>query len=520
MPATSRKSVRKRRGYLIQKPAGQLTPRVQAVGPERFGVLCWDCAKARSKFMLANFYGTVLIPPQTVPHTRGHLQAMLDQVRQAIARHQLGDHIVAIERTGEYHRPVQRACRHAGFDTRLVHPFTSKQFRQPADPGNKTDDTDLAAIFRAAVNGFGLLEPVLPDDYQQLQLLARHRRDLVAKMSTLCCQIREHLHALLPGYAECFADLWENRLALPLARVCGPAETLRQDGGQGLHRLLAQHQLAARRDSVAKLLAWADTAPPSHPQHELRRLLLCGLDDDRTAKIRQIAELERRCAAYVARMPYLLLLVIPGINVVSVADLAGELGPITLYPQANNITGRAGLAPSRYQSDHVDRADGPLRRRANRRLRTALLQVADNLIACNHHFQAKANHWVQLGKDPRWMRVKVAKIFSRLLYAMVAGRQLFPHPCRQEHHYIIHKLLEFHRAHDTPLSQTLADLDAATQQLPRAAYATEAQPLHARLKEVQRRKGPQPLADILPIVLARLGGLPVQSRTSEVSGPS
>src|SRR5216683_2159058 len=167
MATRSRRSVRK---YLIQKPNGQVTQRVQAVGPEHFGVLCFDCAKARSKFMLANFYGSVLIPPQTVAHTRGHLQAVIDQVRQACAQYQLRDLIVAIERTGEYHRPVQRACKQANFDTRLVHPLTSKQFRVPADPGNKTDDTDLAAIFRAAVNGFGLVEPVLPEDYQQLQL--------------------------------------------------------------------------------------------------------------------------------------------------------------------------------------------------------------------------------------------------------------------------------------------------------------------------------------------------------------
>ena len=145
-----------------------------------------------------------------------------------------------------------------------------------------------------------------------------------------------------------------------------------------------------------------------------------------------------------------------------------------------------------------------------------MLQAADNLIVCNHYFRAKASHWAVQHKDPRWMRVKVAKIFSRLLFAMVSGRQLFPHPCCQQRHYILHKLMEFHREHDTPMSQVLADLDAATLQLPRSAYRAEAQPLEERLKEVQRRKGPQPLADILPIVLARVARTSVQSTTSEV----
>jgi transposase len=516
MTTRSRKSVRK---YLIQKPSGSVAPRVQAVGPEHFGVLCFDCAKDRSKCMLANFYSAVLLPPEVVSHTRGDLQNVIDRVRKAMIDHQLRDLIVAIERTGEYHRPVQRACQRAGFDTRLVHPFTSKQFRLPADV-DKTDDTDLAGIFRAAVNGFGLTEPVLPDDYQQLQMVIRHRRDLVHKMSALCCQIREHLHALMPGYAACFCDLWESQLALPLARATGSAECIRQAGVAGLVRLAAEQGLKARRDSAAKIVAWAETAPSAHPQPTLLRQILMTLDDDRLSKTLQIALLERSAAHYLTRTPYVLLLVIPGINVVSAADLAGELGPICLYPQDSAITGRAGLMPSRYQSDQVDRANGPLHRRANRRLRDALLQVAENLIVNNHYFRAKAALWHSQGKDPRWMRVKVAKIFSRLLFAMVAGRQLFRHPCRQERHYVLHKLMVFHQHHDTPMSVTLADLDAATQQLPRSAHADEAQPLAERLKEVLHRKGPQPLADIIPIVLARLGVMPVQSTPSEDQGPS
>src|SRR6185436_6875612 len=97
-----------------------------------------------------------------------------------------------------------------------------------------------------------------------------------------------------------------------------------------------------------------------------------------------------------------------------VADLAGEMGPIEHYRDANAITGRAGLMPSRYQSDRVDCANGPLRRRGNRRLRAVLMQTADNLVQSNHYFRAQAELWGRTGKDARWIRVKVAKRFSRL----------------------------------------------------------------------------------------------------------
>src|SRR6266478_1242752 len=302
MAIRPRKPARK---YHILKPAGHFTARVQAVGPERFGVLCFDCAKARSKWMLANFYGAVLVPPQPVEHTRGHLDAMLDQVRQARTQHDLRDLIVAIERTGEYHRPLQRACRAAEFDTRLVHPFTSKQFRQPADPGNKTDDTDLAAIFRAAVNGFGLSETPLPDDYERLRLLIRHRRDLVFKASAVCCQVRELLHALMPGYAACFSELWSSAVALPLARCTGSAERLLRSDEIGLMRLMSKQGVTLRSSRATAILAWARMAPPAHPQVELLTQMLIHLDDDRLAKNRLISSLERQSAHLLARMPYI-----------------------------------------------------------------------------------------------------------------------------------------------------------------------------------------------------------------------
>jgi transposase len=515
-----RAASRSRKDALVQKPRGQLGQRVQSVGPEHFGVVSIDGAKKRSKFMLADFYGRVLLPPAFLPHSRGDFQAAIDRIRQAMAEHDLRDLVVAIETTGRYHQPVKRAFRDAGFECRCVHPFASHQFRQPADPGNKTDDTDLAGIHRATINGFGLSEQPLPLDYQRLQLLSRHRRDLVHKESALCCQIREHLHAAMPGYAELFDDLWSSAVALTVARHTGSAEAVRQLGAEGMNRLIRQSGRRCQRPTLNRIVAWAETAAAGDPLSDCLRDLASHLDDDRQRKTQEIKALERTIAGLLVQLPYVLLLVIPGINVVSAADLAGELGPPTHYANANAITGRAGLVPCRYQSDELDLARGRLRRCGNRRLRAALMQIADNLVACNHYFSARADLWKRAGKDPRWIRVKVAKSASRLTFAMVVGRCLFPHPCRQQNHYLLDKLLAFHAEHDTPMSQTLQDVQAAIDQLPRSAYAAEATPLAERLQQLgARRRGPQAIGDILPIVLARLGVQQVQSTASGARDP-
>ena len=153
-----KRSSRRPSAVNLGKPRGVLHPRVQQVGPEHFGIVCCDCHKDSSKLLLADFYGNVLIPPTVVAHNRPELDAAVNRIRDTFTTHNIRDGLVAIERTGRYHRLVQRTFAAAGFETRILHPFVTKQYRQPVDPANKTDDTDLAAIHRATVTGCALLE--------------------------------------------------------------------------------------------------------------------------------------------------------------------------------------------------------------------------------------------------------------------------------------------------------------------------------------------------------------------------
>src|SRR5262245_23114656 len=241
---------RRQRPHEVHKPAGALHPRVEKVGPQHFGVVSVDCAKARSKWMLADFFGDVLTQPVEVTHTRDGFRAAVERLRQAVADHHLDDLIVAVERTGRYHLPVKRAFADSGFEVRTVHPFATKQFRLPADPGTKTDDTDLSAIHRAAVNGFGLAERPLDEVSLRLRSLARYRRDLVRKSTTLKNQLHEHLELLMPGYAGCFEDVFISNVALLIAHRTGSPEAVRGLGKAGLRRLLAE---AAVRSQAAVL---------------------------------------------------------------------------------------------------------------------------------------------------------------------------------------------------------------------------------------------------------------------------
>jgi transposase len=508
-----RPSHRRRILFSVGKPRGVLHPRVQQVGPEHFGIVCFDCHKPSSKFLLADFYGRVLIPPTQVAHNRPALEAAVDQVRQAFAQHQLRDGLVAIERTGRYHRLVQRTFAAAAFETRILHPFVTKQYRQPVDPNHKSDDADLGAIHRATVTGCALLEAPRDEAWTSLQLVARHRRDLVRKGAALNCQIRDHLEAAWPGFAACFSNLWDSPLPWHLLRHFPTAALLHSAGATTLAQCLRQAGIRFQRRTLQTVLDWAQQAAAGDVAAGQHLRIALALHDDRRRKTQEIQALERDLAARLVLTPYVLLLSFPGINVVSAAEFAGEAGPSEHYANPKAITGRAGLRPSRYQTGAVDRADGPLVRHCNRALRAAILTIADNLSVCNHHFQYLATRWRSQGKDPRSIRVRVASRFCRIAFLMVAGRQVFRHPCIRGRHDILDKLNAFHREHDTAMADVLRDLQAAIAHLPSREYAAEAKPLQEELQRIRdgRRRGPQPLGDILPIIFARLGVGAVQS---------
>jgi transposase len=480
-----------------------------------------DCAKLASRWRLADFYGRILIPPVDLPHRTPDFDAAIDAVRRAQQAHRLGDLIVVLERTGRYHLPLKRAFSAAGFDVRVVDPLATHHYRSIAHAGTKTDDLDLEALHQAAIHGFGLVLPEWPAGLLRLQRWARHRRDLVAKRTRLKCQIREHLHEMMPGFAELFNDIFECKIALTLPRLFTTATAVRDAGIEGLARAVGTAGVRTQKQALVRIVAWAQAAPEGIELTVAPVILGAELDDFQ-AKTRQIQAAEVAMASELVATPHLVLLSMPGANVVSVADFASEVGPMAGYAGGRAITGRCGLYPSRYQSGPVDRRDGPLVLKGNRRLRCVVLRLADSLLRCNDHFRVLGEVWKQAGVSGPEAHVRAANRFCRIAYRMVAGSEAYRHPSGQGHDYIIQKLIKFYESHDVGTDEIMKDLRIAVDHLPAAVRAGEVAPLEAERTRVagSRGAGARRLGAILPPVLARLMELAVESEASGESSLS
>jgi transposase len=514
---TKKRKTRGSKKRFIGKPTGQIQERVQAVGPEHFGIIAVDCAKRRSKWMLCNFYGKVIIEPTSVEHTAGGLRVMTQLIAEVCKEEGLTDTIVAVEMTGIYHKPVQRAFRKAGFDTRIVHPFASSHYRRPLHPDAKTDDNDLEAIFHAAVKGYGLATLPVGEVYQSLQAVSRHRHNLVKQRARLMVQIRRLLHQTMPGYADLFEDdkLYRKSIAIPIAIKFSSAEAIRRVGVDGVASHLRNKKVRFQTRTIERVVAWSGTAAEPSELATIHTRQWQQLNDVRRLFDEQIVAAERELAGFLVKTPYVLLLSVTGINVVSAARLAGEVGPIEHYASARAINGRAGLYPSRYQSDEVDHADGKLVRQCNRKLRGAAMLVAENLIKCHPYYRGLSALWTQQNVDPRDRRCRIANRAMRMVYQLVGGHQLWRGK-GVDRQYLLAKLQEFHCVHKTPIDQSIRDMTEAFTWLPKSAYAEEAKPLAEVARK--KRRGPKPIGDLLIPLLIRLGVSleeEVESTTSE-----
>lgn len=445
---------------------------------------------------------------------------MVKQIQDACQAEGIVDSIAAVEMTGVYHRPVQAALRKAGFDTRTVHPFASSHYRKPLHPDLKTDDNDLEAIFHAAINGYGLALLDVDPVYRSLQRLARHRRKLVKQKSRLQIQIRALMHQSMPGYADLFEDdkLFNRSIAMPIAKHFSSADSIRRVGSDGIAKYLQSKKIRFQARTIDRITAWSSIAADPDPLAALLTEQWKQLAELHALMTSQVAQTEREMAAFLVKTPYVLLLSVTGINVVSAGELAGEAGPIEHYASATALNGRAGLYPSRYQSDEVDRSDR-VAKNCNRRLRAACVLVAKNLIKCHSYYRGLAALWKTQKVATVDQQCRIANRSNRMVFQIVSGRQVWRGK-GIDREYLLFKLREFHRAHHSTLEQTVTDMNEAFAWLPKSAYAEEAKPLEELAKK--KGRGVTSIGDLLLPLLIRLGvgeKSGVESDSSEARSP-
>ena len=494
------KSGKKRRGTVSpRKPElNKITSRVKSVGPEKFGILVVDSSKRNYAVRLSNFYGEAFYFNPEIGKTKQELEALISQTKEVIKENGLLDLVVGVENTGSYHQLAKRIfSRH--WDIKMIHPFITKQLRQPASLGVKTDDIDLEAMTRAVINGYGTDDPEVPAIYESWRMFCRARKDFVKKRMAIKNRCHDFMDCLMPVYADLFDNFWEHRGGVFIARHYGSAAAILKHGMEGIRNELRPRKIVMYSSTINKIFEWCKQAPGAVGCVKTARRLLRDYTELMKKLSGKIEESEVEILAGLASTPNVILLGMPGINVVNASDYGSELGPISNYINPRRITGRAGLFPSRFQSDAVDHADGPIVGGHNTRLRDSLIDAARSLITNNDYFkgwkefQKKAHGW-----NNKQVKFAVASRFSRISFSMLAGNMVYKPANGGKRDSIIIKIIEFCKERNVSEDRVGKILLNAVENIPGADQLLEAQDLERWMKgKRQGGKMLQAASDIL-----------------------
>lgn len=522
MRQRNRTNQRRSRHVPGQKPRGCFQDRVQKVGPEHFAIVAVDSGKNEAQTRVADFYGNILLEPFSFKISRSGLESTCELIRETFRKHEIHDCVCVVETTGRYHRPIKDTFRKQKWDTREVHPFTSSLIRRSADLGTKTDEIDLAAIHRAALNGLAMSAEEIDPQWQQWRVLTRHRRDFVEKAATLKTQLQETVHAYLPGFMGLWksGNLWESPIPAAIATAFDSSQALAEAPVERFRDIARGLGSAIQMCTINRIKAWTYQAAPADAAYRIHHQRACSLWRDLQTKWEEIRVFELDLATFLCQSTGLLLLAFPGINVVSASDYVAELGPITNYATSKSIAGRAGLYPSRYQSTRTDHPDGPLVVRRNRELRAALMRIARNLELLNTYFRGLGQKYAENHPDHD-AKVVIARSFSRLSYYLLVQGELLAHDALQNREKILQKLMEFFHEHKAESFRTTSAIGHAISRLSPAVLSAERPAIQTRSQEVQNTKrhtrGMMRLGEILPAVLLRIDQRLQKESTTEAT---
>lgn len=291
----------------------------------------------------------------------------------------------------------------------------------------------------------------------------------------------ERLDELMPGYANLFDDLWAAEAPTTLLEVFATPEAVRLSTTESIKMAVEARGSLMRWETAAMVRDWAAKAPDPEPEclGARRVILLDALEGIRRLS-GTIEKYERMMFELLVEDRSVLLVGARGVNVVSVASYAAELGPVGHYLAPKHISGMAGLYPSRSQSAETDYPDGPIVKARNGRLRDALMELARGLMRYNEHFAGWALARRREGWDPLKAQVAIANRFARISYHVLAGGGAYRHPSGEGVEAVMPKLLGFAFAKGFKKDEVLMLMEKAARQFPPVAMPMEIAALEDR----------------------------------------
>lgn len=411
---------------------------IRNTGAENILVVAVDAAKYTHKATICTFYGDILVKPFEFDASGTGFEKVRNLVQSEKKKHKMKEVVIGIETTGHYYEDLVRRSYKEGYMVRVINAATTAQVREMLLNSSKTDNLDLMAIVQAIIYGHGTSHELSSDTMDNLQKLTRARRELVAERSSTQNQIRVHLDHIFREFQG--KSVWENgkrehkkpfsdlfgKSSVYIMRHCLHPSDILELGEKGLRALSVRENLKLRDDTIQCLLDFANQSI-SQPKEcvQADQFLLNQRLDQLELFNKQIKKLERKIEDLFVQTEGAVLLSVPGIGVVTGAELYAEMGDISDFDHAGQLIKMAGTNPVVKQSGDRSPSYYAVSKQGRKPFRNVVYQAGRSLASNNPEMKRKYKALIERGKVAPQAYIALGNRMIRLAFSMIKHQTLY-----------------------------------------------------------------------------------------------
>lgn len=439
--------------HIMGKKGSRWTKFLRKTGTENLMIVAIDAAKYTHKALISTFYGDILVKPFEFDASLPGYKRLKDTIESQKVKHNLKEIVVGIETTGHYYEDLVRKCQADGYHVRIINSATTAQERKTLMNDSKTDNLDLMTIVQSLIHGRGTSSELPSGDILTLQKLTRARRELVNERTEIQNMIRMHMDHIFREFqgklkrqkngelkkVQPFSDLFGKASLYIMRHYPHPSDIIAL-GEKGLREISRRENLKIRDRSIQILMDFAKNSI-SQPKEmvEVDIFLLSQKLDRLDLLTKQIKILERKIEDLFVGMKESIILSVPGIGIVTGAELCAEMGDISEFEHAGQLIKLAGTNPIVIQSGGRTPSYHRISKQGRKTFRNIIYQVGRSLAFNNPEMNQKYVDLRQRGKLAGQAYIALGNRMVRLAFSMIRNQTLYR---TNDENYVLKKVIE------------------------------------------------------------------------------
>src|SRR5690625_1836640 len=424
--------------HIQGKNGSRWTNFIKQTGVENILILAVDAAKYTHKVMICTYFGEILVSPFDIDASRTGFDQVTKVVEREKEKHQIKEVVVGIETTGHYYEDLVHRFRMKDYHVRVINAATTAKEREALLNWSKTDRLDLLAIVQAIIHGRGTSSELPSGSINNLQKLTRTRRDLVKTQTAVENNIRVHLDYIFREFQgktiwvdgkrekqKPFYNLFGKASRYLMRHHLHPSDILKL-GADGLRELSIQKNLKLRDESIHTLIELAQHSI-SQPRElvAVDQVLLNQKLDQLELIEEQVKKLETEIEDLFIQTDGAIILSIPGVGLVTGAELYAEMGDISDFDHAGQLIKMAGTNPIVKQSGDRRPSYYAVSKQGRKSFRNAVYQIGRSLSVNNPEMKEKYNALKERGKHAQQAYIALGNRMIRLAFSMIKNLTLY-----------------------------------------------------------------------------------------------